>query len=236
MPHVTEAIGDDGVVVLTLDRAPANAFDLALLLELTAVMARLAGDPPAAVVLTGAHGFFSAGADLAAPPIGPQGVVHIDELLMGVFALTCPVIAAMAGHAVGIGFLATLACDLRIASDAGRYGLNEVKLGFPHPLVNFDLLRATVSARAASTLLLGSELLDAATCAGLGIVDEVVAPDAVLPRALDAARHRGAMPAQPYAETKGALRRPALEAMHASLAADVRAAAAAPASARGPWR
>jgi enoyl-CoA hydratase len=208
----------DGSVVVALRRPPANAVDLALAHEMTERCRELAADPPAAVLLCGLDGFFSAGADLQNPPLGPGGVRAINQLTHELYRLTCPLIGAITGHAIGVGLIMALCCDVRIASGAGRYGLTEVPLGFPYPPVTLDLLRAEVSAPAAQRLALGGQLHDAATCLALGVFDEVVPADEVLPRAEAETRLRSGFPDGAYAATKAALRAPGLAAMARSLA------------------
>ncbi|MCW3056526.1 MAG: enoyl-CoA hydratase/isomerase family protein, partial [Solirubrobacterales bacterium] len=66
MEHVTLSEHDGGTAVLTVDRPPANAMDLALLRELVEAVEQVAADPPRALVLAGRPGCFSAGADLKA--------------------------------------------------------------------------------------------------------------------------------------------------------------------------
>src|SRR4051812_46427719 len=95
---------DERIAVLTVDRPPANALDRGLLEELVAVVDGIAADPPGALVMTGREGFFSAGADLkAVPGYGPEdqaAMVHrINRMALGVYALPCPVVAAVNGHA-----------------------------------------------------------------------------------------------------------------------------------------
>src|SRR4051812_3763132 len=99
-----------GVAVLTADRPPANAMDLELLDELVAAIEGLAGDAPPAVVLAGRPGFFSAGLDLkAVPGYGPDEqrrlVEQINRMALGVYALPCPVVCAITGHAIAGGFV-----------------------------------------------------------------------------------------------------------------------------------
>jgi enoyl-CoA hydratase/carnithine racemase len=79
----------EGIAVLTLDRPPANAMDLALLGDLVEGVQRLATDVPRAVVIAGREGFFSAGADLkAVPGYGPaeqrRMVEAINAMALGV--------------------------------------------------------------------------------------------------------------------------------------------------------
>jgi enoyl-CoA hydratase/carnithine racemase len=210
----------DGSAFLALRRPPANAVDLALAEELTERCRELAADPPAAVLLCGVDGVFCAGADLQNPPLGPVGVRAINHLTHELYRLTCPLIGAITGHAIGVGLVIALCCDVRIASDAGRYGLTEVPLGFPYPPATLDLLRAEVSAPAAQRLVLGGRLHDAATCLALGVFDEVLPAGEVLPRAEAETRLRAGFPDGAYAATKTALRAPGLAAMAVTLAAE----------------
>jgi enoyl-CoA hydratase/carnithine racemase len=209
----------DGTARLTLQRAPANAVDLAFAHALTDRIGELAADLPAAVLFTGIEGFFCAGADLKRPPLGAGGVAAINHLTHDLYALPCPLIGAITGHAIGIGFVLTLCCDARIASDAGRYGLNEVGLGFPYPPVTLDVLRAEAGPSATRQLVLGSELHDGPTCRRLRLFDEVLEPAAVLPRAEAETRRRAVFPDRVYSETKAALRAETLAAMARTLAA-----------------
>jgi enoyl-CoA hydratase/carnithine racemase len=185
----------DGTARLTLQRAPANAVDLAFAHALTDRIGELAADLPAAVLFTGIEGFFCAGADLKRPPLGADGVAAINHLTHDLYALP------------------------RIASDAGRYGLNEVGLGFPYPPVTLDVLRAEAGPSATRQLVLGSELHDGPTCRRLRLFDEVLEPAAVLPRAEAETRRRAVFPDRVYSETKAALRAETLAAMARTLAA-----------------
>jgi enoyl-CoA hydratase len=222
---VSVSAAEDGVVVVTADRPPANAMDVELLGELVAAVDRVAADPPAALVLSGRPGFFSAGADLkAVPGYGPAEqramVDLINRMALGVYALPCPVVGAITGHAIAGGMVLALCTDLRIASDAGRYGLTEVKVGVPYPQAAIGVVKAELAPAAQRLLAFGSALHDAQTCLRLGVFDEVVAPDAVLPRALEVARELAAMPGDVYARTKGDLRGPLTERLRAASADD----------------
>jgi enoyl-CoA hydratase len=205
-----------GVTVLAADRPPANAMDVGLLRELVAAVDEIAADPPPALVLTGRPGFFSAGADLkAVPTYGPEeqreAVTGINAMALGVYALPCPVVGAITGHAIAGGLVLALCTDLRVASSEGRYGLTEVKVGFAYPQAAIGVVRAELAPHAARLLALGNELVDAEECRRLGAFDEVVAPDAVIPRALDLARGLAEMPAAVYARTKADLRGATIE-------------------------
>jgi enoyl-CoA hydratase/carnithine racemase len=211
MEHVTLSEHEGGTAVLTVDRPPANAMDLALLRELVEAVEQIAGDPPRALVLAGRPGCFSAGADLkAVPGYGPeeqrQMVVGINAMALGVYGLACPVVGAITGHAIAGGLVLALCTDLRVASSAGRYGLTEVKVGVPYPQAAIGVVAAELAPHAVRVLALGNELIDADECLRLGVFDEVLAPDEVPARALQLAGGLATLPSEAYAVTKRELR------------------------------
>ena len=225
MSYVTHTRRESGVTVLTADRPPANAMDVGLLRDIVAGVGELAADPPAAVVVAGREGFFSAGADLkAVPAYGPEEqreMVHlINAMALGVYALPCPVVAAITGHAIAGGLVLAICADLRIASSEGRYGLTEVKVGVPYPQAAIGVVREELSPQARRALAFGNQLHPAGEMLRLGVFDEVLAPELVLPRALELAEQLAAMPAHVYARTKRDLRGAALDVMRAAAAED----------------
>lgn len=201
----------DGVAVLTADRPPANAMDVELLENIVAAVEAVNADPPAALVLAGRPGFFSAGADLKlVPTYGPdqqREMVHgINRMALGVYGLPCPVVGAITGHAIAGGFVLALCTDHRVASTAGNYGLTEVKVGVPYPQAAIGVVREELGASGARLLGLGNRLVDAHECVRLGAFDEAVEPGEVMPRALAVAAELAALPADVYALTKQGLR------------------------------
>jgi len=224
MSHVTRRAAGE-VTLVSIDRPPANAMTVELLGELVAALERLADDPPKAVVLAGRDGFFSAGVDLKAVPgyaVDDQRrmVERINQMVIVGYGSACPVIAAVTGHAIAGGMVLALCADYRIASDAGRYGLTEVKVAVPFPQAAIGVVRAELSPPAARVLALRSELIDAHECLRLGAFDEVVAADAVIERALEVGAEMAALPTDVYARTKLDLRGGELSAMRAAAAAD----------------
>jgi enoyl-CoA hydratase/carnithine racemase len=210
MGHVTTR-DHDGIVVLTLDRPPANALDVETLEEVVAAAGPLLDDPPAALVLAGRPGFFSAGLDLKAiPGYGPDEyrrlVDGVNEMALGVYALPCPVVCAITGHAIAGGFVLAMCGDVRIAASEGRYGLTEAKVGVPFPQAAIGVVAAELSASAVRALALTGRLVDAEACRRLGAFDEVVAPDAVLDRSLEVARELSALNRETFALIKRQLR------------------------------
>jgi enoyl-CoA hydratase len=215
----------DGVAVLTVDRPPANAMNVELLQELNARVRALEADPPDALVLSGADGVFSAGADLkAVPGYGPAEqlamVEGINEMALGVYGMSCPVVGAVTGHAIAGGLVLALCTDLRVASSAGRYGLTEVRVGVPYPQAAIGVVRAELAPGAARALAFGNQLVDGAECLRLGVFDEVLEPHAVLARARELAADLAALPRETYLRTKHELRGATLELLRAAAATD----------------
>jgi enoyl-CoA hydratase len=224
MEHVTLR-EDDSVVVLTIDRPPANAMDVALLRDVLEAIELVAHDVPRALVLAGREGFFSAGADLkAVPGYDPEDqremVQSINAMALGAYELPCPVVGAITGHAIAGGLVLALCTDIRIASSAGRYGLTEVKVGVPYPQAAIGVVAAELPPHAARALALGNELIDATECRRLGVFDEVVEAHEVLSRARALAAGLAAVPADVYARTKRDLRGETTARLRAAAAQD----------------
>jgi enoyl-CoA hydratase len=223
--HVTISRSDNGVATVMADRPPANAMDVTLLGDLIAAIEEIAADLPSAVVLAGRPGFFSAGADLkAVPGYGPDEqramVDGINRMALDVYALACPVVGAITGHAIAGGLVLAVCTDLRVASSEGKYGLTEVKVGVPYPQAAIGVVQAELSPQAVRKLAFGNELHDARTCLDLGVFDELIEPDAVLPRAQAIAGELALLPADGYARTKNDLRGATIDRLREAAAAD----------------
>lgn len=224
MSHIS-ASERDGITVITADRPLANAMNVEFLRELVAALDTVAGAPPAALVLAGRPGFFSAGVDLKAiPAYGAaeqrEMIASINRMALTTYGLPCPVVAAITGHAIAGGFVLAVCTDYRVASLEGRYGLTEVKVGVPYPVAAIGVVRAELTPQAARVLALGNHLTDAERCVALGAFDEAVPADAVLDRALEVARDLAALPTAVYARTKLELRAAALAAIGAAVESD----------------
>jgi enoyl-CoA hydratase/carnithine racemase len=212
--HVTvEARGE--IALVRIDRPPANAMDRDLLADVVAAQEQLAAKEPAAVVITGREGFFSAGADLKlAPTLDAEAqaamVDGINRMAAGWYGFPRPVVCAVNGHAIAGGMILALCGDHRVAGPAGRFGLTEVRAGIPYPAVAIAVVRAELSPPAARELVLRGQLWDAGAAQERGLLDEVVDQDAVLDRALEVAGELAAMPAQTYAYVKAQLRAPVI--------------------------
>ena len=191
--------------------------DLQLLDEGTRLAEELASDPPAAVVLTGREGFFSAGLDLKVAPTldadGQRGMVEgINAIFAAWYGFPRPVVAAVNGHAIAGGLILALCADYRVASTDGKYGVTELKAGVGYPAVAMAVVRAELHAPAARRLVLGADLVGPREALEAGAFDELAEPDEVLHRATEVARGLSLLPREAYATVKGQLRGPVLEA------------------------
>jgi len=191
--------------------------DLQLLDEGTRLAEELASDPPAAVVLTGREGFFSAGLDLKVAPTldadGQRGMVEgINAIFAAWYGFPRPVVAAVNGHAIAGGLILALCADYRVGSNDGKYGVTELRAGVGYPAVAMAVVRAELHAPAARRLVLGADLVGAREALEAGAFDEVTEPDEVLHRATEVARGLSLLPPEAYARVKQQLRGPVLEA------------------------
>ena len=170
------------------------------------------------VLIRGQDDLFSAGNDLGdflhRKAGDPSAAIPFLHLLS---SFEKPLVAAVAGNAVGIGTTMLLHCDLVYAADNARFQLPFVKLALcPEAGSSLLLPRLAGHQRAAELLLLG-EPFDAATAREVGLVNRVVAPGQLMETALVAARKLAGLPAQSLAVTKALMKRPpdrsAIEAM-----------------------
>ena len=219
---VTDA---DGVAVLRIERPPANALAPELLAEGAEVVERLRAEAPAAVVITGSGSFFSGGVDLKLTPTLPESeqrgmVTEINRLFCDWFGFPRPVVAAVNGHAVAGGLILALCADRRIGARGATYGLTEVRVGAPYPAAALAVVREELGPVAVRRLVLGGELHDAETTLELGALDELLEPEAVLPRSLEVAHEMAALPTATFETVKAQLRGEALASMLAAAAED----------------
>lgn len=186
---------DDGVLVLAFDRAgeSVNTFAQDVLIELDALLERLALDPPKALVIRSAKAKgFIAGADIREfQAFDAKGTIG-DSIRRGQMAfqrlaeLPCPTVAAIHGFCMGGGTEIALACDYRVASDdpSTKIGLPEVKLGIYPGWGGSVRLPRLVGAPAAFDMMLTGRALSAKAARGIGLVDKVVEPALIVDAAI----------------------------------------------------
>ena len=198
--------------VITLNRADKrNALSRDLIQALTTAFERARADPAArCVILTGAGSVFCAGMDLAelqesvqAKDKAPiwEDSLRLARLYDLIYTLPKPTIAAVQGSAVAGGAGLVTVCDLAVAVPSARFGYPEVRRGLVAAMVMPHLLRH-VGERAGRYLLLTGELIDAAEALRIGLVSEVVGPEALQSRAAELARACAEGGPQALARTK----------------------------------
>ena len=182
----------DGVAVVTLNRPDAmNAWTPQLSDELNLAMGVADDDDDVrAVVVTGAGKAFCAGADLSGGEDGFRGGsagAQAGKRLLP-YKVSKPVIAAINGHAVGVGITYPLLCDIRIASDAAKIQFAMVRRGVIPELGSHVLLPRIIGFAKAADLLLTGRLMVGAEAKEWGVVSEVLPADQVLSRAMEIAK------------------------------------------------
>jgi enoyl-CoA hydratase/carnithine racemase len=183
----------DGVAVVTLNRPEQlNAFTGRMADDLGRAYSSCdADDVVRAVVLTGAGRAFCAGADLGpggetfAAPGEKFSASPVDP---PAWEVRKPVLAAINGHAIGIGLTLAMQCDLRLVAEDAKLGFVHVRRGvIPDAHAHWTVPRAIGHARAADLLLTG-RTLTGREAADLGLVNRALPADDVLPATLDIAR------------------------------------------------
>lgn len=214
------------VALLRMNAGKANALGPASMGRLSALLDALDAAPPRALVLTGYDPFFCAGLDLPhLLPLGREEIAAFMDafraLMLRVFQLPLPVVAAVNGHAVAGGCVLALQADVRLMTEGkARIGLSEVPLGLGLPPVVLETLRAQVPAASLFPIAVEGRLLSAAEAVQLGLVHEACPEGQVVERALARAASLAALPAEPVAQVKAALRQPVVEAVRRAATAE----------------
>jgi len=178
------------VGLITLDRPQAlNALNDTLMDELgAALLAFDADEGIGAVVVTGSAKAFAAGADIAAmKDLSFLDAVRGDYITRNwetIRRVRKPVIAAVAGYALGGGNELAMACDIIIAADNARFGQPEIKLGIIPGAGGTQRLPRAVGKAKAMDLVLTGRMMDAQEAERAGLVARVVAADKLLEEAL----------------------------------------------------
>ena len=212
----------DGVATLTLNRPQAlNALTTAIFLDMERMLLEIeADDAVRVVVVTGAGRSFSAGADLK--PVSKEEPRHSESpsfpgdaggdildranrCLLRLRGLPKPVLGSIHGDAVGIGCSLALATDLRIASETARFGVVFSRIGLGPDGGASGLLRELVGAAKALELLFTGDPVDAAEALRLGLVNRVVAADALADATRELAERLARGPTLAYGAAKAAV-------------------------------
>lgn len=179
---------DQRVGTITLNRPQAlNALNSQVMAEVTAAAADLDDDPGiGAIVITGSAKAFAAGAD-----IKEMAELSFSEVYAADFfadwgklaAVRTPLIAAVAGYALGGGCELAMMCDILIAADTAKFGQPEIKLGVLPGMGGSQRLTRAIGKAKAMDMILTGRMMDAAEAERAGLVSRVVPADTLLDEA-----------------------------------------------------
>ena len=187
MADIEVAIAD-GIATVTLNRPDKmNAMRLAMWRDVARIFRDLGGDAAArVVVLTGAGGHFSAGADISEFPVvrkdAETGAIYnaaVDAAIEAIAGAPKPVIAAISGNAIGGGMELALACDFRIADANARGGITAAKRGIVYGLHACRMLVDVVGKVSAKHILYSGQLVHADEGFRIGLFDRLADGDPV---------------------------------------------------------
>src|SRR5437870_2333560 len=203
----------DRVGVIRLNRPQRlNALNGALAKELSAALFAFDADPAiGCIVITGNEKAFAAGADIGAMAEWDYQKVYADNYITrdweDVRKVRRPVIAAVAGYALGGGCELAMMCDLIIAADTAKFGQPEIKLGVIPGMGGTQRLIRAVGKSKAMDLVLTGRMMDAAEAERSGLVARVVPAASLLDEAMKIAETIGSLSLPSVQTAKEAINR-----------------------------
>ena len=212
-----ELAEQDGVAVLRLAHGKVNAMSMEFCEALIARFAEISS--ARAVVMTATGRTFSAGVDLVRLLEGGAPYVRkflpvLSNLFVTVFSHPAPVVAAINGHAIAGGCVLACAADKRLmARDSGHIGVTELLVGVPFPPAAMEIMCCAAAPQFFADAILSGATYTPAEAVARGFIHDVVEPQALLERAVAAAKALAALPPKAFALTKRQIRAPALERM-----------------------
>ena len=179
------------IAYVTIDRPKVlNALNMATMEELQEVFTDLAADTAIRVVILtgGGEKSFVAGADINElqknNPVQAKAYTHRGQAVLDLIEnLGKPVIACINGFALGGGCEIAMACTMRLASEKAKLGQPEVKLGIIPGYGGTQRLPRLVGTGLAMQILLTGEMISAQEAHRIGLVNEVLPPEKLIPRA-----------------------------------------------------
>ncbi len=207
---LVETHGRVGLIRLNRPKA-LNALNSAMLGEVVAALAGFEADPGiSATVLTGSERAFAAGADIK--EMQPKRYIdaYMEDLFAGWDAVTRmrkPIIAAVAGYALGGGCELAMLCDFIIAADTAKFGQPEITLGVMPGIGGSQRLARFVGKSKAMDMCLTGRMMDAAEAERAGLVSRIVPAAELLAEAMGAAEKIGQQSLPAVMMTKEAVNR-----------------------------
>ena len=179
----------EGVVRLTISNpAKRNALDHPILDAISATLSELSAEesPTRCVVVTGAHGMFSAGYDIGEIPAAEfeeraeKLVAHpFTEAIDALEAFPYPTIAMLPGHTIGGGLELALSCDLRVALEGIKLGMPPAKLGLVYSHTGLRLFIDAIGVPRTRELFLLGKYIEAPTALDWGLINRIAPAEAL---------------------------------------------------------
>jgi methylglutaconyl-CoA hydratase len=186
----------EGIALLTLNRPDKrNAISYELIADLQKALEAVEKSASQVLIITGAGKAFSSGMDLEnlksligrTPEQNVEDSRTMAQLFRSIYDFPKPTIAAVNGAAIAGGTGIATICDFTLATQEAKFGYTEVRIGFVPAIVSNFLVRQ-VGEKHARDLLLTGRIFSADEALRLGLVNEIVDPDRLLPRAYELAR------------------------------------------------
>ncbi len=205
------------VAVITMAHGKANALDSEFCDALAVEFNELRTATARAVILAGQGTIFSAGVNLLrALDSGPDYIrdflPRLHRLYETIFFFPKPVVAAINGHAVAGGCVLACACDRRVMThEPGRIGVTELLVGLPFPTLAFEIMRFVTAPHHFEEVIFSGATFPPAEGAERGLVNDAVAGEDLIDRAVAAAEALASIAPNAFALTKRQSREPAMD-------------------------
>ncbi len=223
-----ETTMQDDVQVITFANGKTNPINRDMLTQLNELVLAADKNPsPKGIVLTGAGRFFSSGFDL---PIfinfkdKDEAIAFFEfeeEVLTNLFTCRKPVVAAVNGHCAAGGLIYSMAADYRIIKDHPKIkvGMTEIKIGLPLSVAQHEVMRFGFDSNMKfRDVMFFAEMVDVYRARELKLMDEIVAEDELINRAIQVVSQWIDTPNRPFMAMKALLRKEAADRIRARLA------------------
>ncbi|QXI26999.1 crotonase/enoyl-CoA hydratase family protein [Pseudomonas vanderleydeniana] len=215
---------EDGIATLTLSNGKVNAISPDVITAFNAALDQATTDR-AVVIITGQPGILSGGYDLKVMTAGPKEAVSLvtagSTLARRLLSHPFPVIVACPGHAVAKGAFLLLSADYRIGVDGPfSIGLNEVQIGMTMHHAGIELARDRLRRSAFHRSVINGEMFSPKDAVDAGFLDKLVAPEALLETALNAAQQLKKINMNAHKKTKLKVRKELLETLDNAIILD----------------
>jgi enoyl-CoA hydratase len=209
------------VSILTMDDGKVNVFSIAMLSELHEAFDQAQRDETV-VLLTGRPGYFSAGFDLKVFDGSADDTLTMlrsGATLAGrILAFPAPVVVACSGHAFPAGAFLLMAADHRVGADGPyKLGLNEVRIGLTLPWFAIVLARHRLAPSHFDHAVVTGTMFDPLLACQAGLLDAVVAPEALSDAGLAAAEDLTGVDRRAHAATKLRARKKVLDELREAI-------------------